>query len=131
MQPQTDGEYQKLLTDVIKKQIIILGPTITLAKARDVKGLTIEDDGTVSQISGSPKEITQNLVSEFMELSGLIVKKTMEPLLANYPSLAGKEMIKSATDVNPVQIINENKPANTNQEIQQPVNSQSSIKNNK
>lgn len=84
-QPQTDGDYQKLLTDVIKKQIVILGPDITLAKARNVKGLTITDDGTVTAIAGNPQLITQQLVEQFMELSGLIVKKTMEPLLANYP----------------------------------------------
>ena len=43
MQPQTDGDYQKLLTEVIKKQIVILGPDITLAKARNVKGLTLQN----------------------------------------------------------------------------------------
>lgn len=92
MEPETDGDHQKLLTEVIKKQIIILGPDITLAKARNVPGLTVADDGTVTQISGDPKEVTQKLIEQFMELSGLIVKKTMEPLLANYPGLATKEM---------------------------------------
>ena len=91
MEPQTDGDHQKLLTEVIKKQIIILGPDITLTKARNVLGLTVADDGTVTQISGDPKEVTQKLIEQFMELSGLIVKKTMEPLLANYPGLAAKE----------------------------------------
>lgn len=85
MHPQTDGDYQKLITDVIKKQIVILGPDITLAKARNVKGLTVSDDGTVTAITGSPQVITQALIEQFMELSGEIVKKTMEPLLANYP----------------------------------------------
>lgn len=92
MEPKTDGDHKQLLTDVIKKQIIVLGPDITLAKARNVPGLTVSDDGTVTQISGDPKEVTQKLIEQFMELSGLIVKKTMEPLLANYPGLAAKEM---------------------------------------
>lgn len=91
MQPQTDGDYQKLLTEVIKKQIVILGPDITLAKARNVPGLTIADDGTVTQISGDPSQITQKLIEQFMELSGLIVKKTMEPLLASYPGFMGEQ----------------------------------------
>lgn len=88
MQPKTDQEYQKLLSEVIKKQIVILGPAITLAKSRNVTGLTIADDGTVTAMSGNPQLLTQQLVEQFMELSGLIVKKTMEPLLANYPDLA-------------------------------------------
>jgi len=83
MDAKSLGDHQKLLTDVIKKQIVILGPDITLAKARNVAGLTVADDGTVTAITGDPKLLTQQLVDQFMELSGLIVKKTMEPLLAS------------------------------------------------
>lgn len=78
---QGQQDYKQLLTEVIKKQIIILGPDITLAKARNVPGLVVADDGTVTDISGAPQEITQNLVNQFVQLSGEIVKKTMEPLL--------------------------------------------------
>ena len=87
MQPQTVEDYKKLLTDVIKKQVIVLGPNITLAKARNVKELIITDDGTVTQINGDPQVVTQQLVNQFMELSGLIVKKTMEPLLTIHPEV--------------------------------------------
>jgi len=85
MQPKTNEEYKQLLTDVIKKQIVILGPGITLAKARNVKGLTVADDGTVTAVEGHPQELIQNLIDQFVQLSGLIVKKTMEPLLSEYP----------------------------------------------
>lgn len=81
--PNTD--YKSVISDVIKKQIVILGPAITIAKARNVKGLTIADDGTVTDIQGHPQEIIQALIDQFIQLSGLIVRKTMEPLLANYP----------------------------------------------
>ena len=100
MQPQSDGDFKKLLSDVIKKQIVILGPFITLAKARNVKGLTISDDGTVTAIEGDPQQITQQLVEQFMELSGLIVKKTMEPLFAGFPSMAAAQ-ITGATPTPP------------------------------
>ena len=83
--PPAGGDYKKLLTDVIKKQIVILGPQITLAKARNVKGLTITDDGTVTDMQGPPQELIQSLIDQFVQLSGLIVKKTMEPLLSGYP----------------------------------------------
>ncbi len=85
---QKNDDFKKLITEVIKKQMVILGPDITLAKARNVKGLKVEDDGTVSEITGSPQELTQDLVNQFVELSSLIVQKTMEPLLANYPGLS-------------------------------------------
>ena len=82
MQPQSAQDYKQLLTDVIKKQIVILGPDITLSKARNVKGITVNDDGTVVNVVGSPQEVTQALIDQFVQLSGLIVKKTMEPLLS-------------------------------------------------
>ncbi len=85
MQPQTEADYKRLLTEVIQKQMVILGPSITLAKARNVKGLTVADDGTVVNIQGQPQELIQGLIDQFVQLSGLIVKKTMEPLLSAYP----------------------------------------------
>lgn len=90
MQPPTDKDIKSLLTEVIKKEIIILGPYITLAKARNVTGLTVTDDGTVTDVKGNPQEVTQKLVEQFMELSGLIVKKTMEPLLAGFDGVDEK-----------------------------------------
>lgn len=81
--------YQQLLTDTLQKQIIILGPTITLAKARHVPGLHITEDGRVSAIEGNPQEVSIKLLEQFRELSPLMVKKTMRPLLeaiiASYP----------------------------------------------
>lgn len=94
MQPKPQTDYKKLLTEVIQKQMVILGPTITLAKARNVKGLTVADDGTVVNIEGQPQELIQGLIDQFVQLSGLIVKKTMEPLLSAYPDQAAEVVEK-------------------------------------
>jgi hypothetical protein len=85
MQGGNTQDYKKLLTEVIQKQMVILGPSITLAKARNVKGLTVDDQGTVTDMQGPPQELIQSLIDQFVQLSGLIVKKTMEPLLSLYP----------------------------------------------
>lgn len=105
MQPQTQEDYKKLLTQVIQKQMVILGPTITLAKARNVKGLTVADDGTVVNMEGQPQTLIQGLIDQFVQLSGLIVKKTMEPLLSAYPDGAV---------VSPTPPINSKEEVNTN-----------------
>lgn len=88
MPPQTDGDYKKLLSDLIRKQIIIIGPTIAIAKARSVQGLIVNDEGMVTDIQGNPQQVIQQVIEKYMELSGLIVRKTMEPLLSNFPGLA-------------------------------------------
>lgn len=93
MKPQTQEDYKKLLTEVIQKQMVILGPSITLAKARNVKGLTVADDGTVINMEGQPQALIQGLIDQFVQLSGLIVKKTMEPLLSAYPDGQGAAIV--------------------------------------
>lgn len=85
--PENNVDFRQLLTDIIKKQVVILGPDIALLKARNVKGMTVADDGSVTAISGDPRAVLQSLVDEYVALSGLIVKKAMEPLLMKYPSL--------------------------------------------
>ena len=82
MPPTGNTDYKQLLTEVIKKQMVVLGPNITLAKARNVSGLTVSDDGSVTELRGDPQELIQALIDQFVQLSGLIVKKTMEPLLS-------------------------------------------------
>ncbi len=84
---QADRQYQKLLTEIIKKQIVILGQDITLTKARNVKGLTISEDGTITAITGNPQELVHELIDQFLELSPQIVNKTIEPILAGYPDI--------------------------------------------
>ena len=80
--------YKKLLTDIIQKQIVILGPDIALIKARAVPGLEVDQNGSVVGIAGSPAETLRRLIDEYVALSGLIVKTTMEPLLSKYPELS-------------------------------------------
>lgn len=79
--PESALDYKQILTRAIQKQIVILGRQITLAKARKIEGLTVEDDGTVSALSGDPKQIVTQLIQSFQELSSPLVQKTMQPLL--------------------------------------------------
>lgn len=80
-------KYKILLTEIIKKQIIILGPDISVLKARNIKELTIEDDGTVTEINGDPQQILQKLIDEYVSLSGLIVKNIVGTIMTKYPEL--------------------------------------------
>lgn len=87
MTEEQPNNYKKLLTEIIQKQIVILGPDIALIKAKAVPGLEVQGDGTVSKIEGNPSETLRKLIDEYVSLSGLIVKTTMEPLLSKYPEI--------------------------------------------
>ncbi len=73
--------YQNLLTDAIRKQMLILGPEITLIKIHNVPNLTVTEDGTVASLGPKPEETVTKFIEEFRELSDPLVRKTMQPLL--------------------------------------------------
>ena len=87
MQPTTDTDYKKLFSELIKKQMLVLGPDITLAKVKNVIGLTVDVNGDVIKLEGDPQQMLQGLINQFVELSGMIVKKTMESILTSYPGM--------------------------------------------
>ena len=54
-------QYLALTSEIIAKQAVILGPDIAILKARSVGGLTVSDDGKVTDIGGNPKMVLQEL----------------------------------------------------------------------
>ncbi|OGD67068.1 hypothetical protein A2442_00380 [Candidatus Campbellbacteria bacterium RIFOXYC2_FULL_35_25] len=84
---EDNEKYKVLLTEIIKKQIVILGPDISVLKARNISELSVEDDGTVTGIAGDPKEILQKLIDEYVSLSGLIVKNIVGIIMTKYPEI--------------------------------------------
>jgi len=79
--------YKNLINDILAKQTLILGPDIVLLKARNVAGLRVSDAGRVEDISGDPQKILQDLVNEYIALSGEIVKTTLSAVFAKYPDI--------------------------------------------
>lgn len=82
-----DEEYKTLMTEIIEKQSVILGPEIAILKARSVSGLRVSDDGKVTDIKGDSQEILQHLVQKYVELSGQIVKSALGSIFEKYPTI--------------------------------------------
>lgn len=83
----TNEDYQALLSDLIKKQMIMLGPNVAVSKARKVSALTVTDDGSVTAVSGDAQDALRHLASEYMGLSGQIAQTTLTSLLEKYPEI--------------------------------------------
>ncbi|KKP56449.1 MAG: hypothetical protein UR80_C0049G0007 [Parcubacteria group bacterium GW2011_GWB1_35_5] len=86
MEP-TNTDYKQMLTEIIKKQIVILGPEIAVLKARGVEGLKVADDGAVIEVSGPEQVVLQKLIDEYVALSGEIVKNAVNSIFQKYPSI--------------------------------------------
>ncbi len=80
-------QYSALISEIIKKQSVILGPEIAILKARSVPGLMVDNDGKVTGVGDNPKDTLQSLVDRYVELSGLIVKNALGSIFAKYPDL--------------------------------------------
>jgi hypothetical protein len=89
-------EFVSLFNEIVKRQTVVLGPDIATIIARKVQGLKIADDGTITDFDGDPQELLQNLINGYVNLSGLIVRKTIEPLLAKHPSAAARAVSTAA-----------------------------------
>ncbi len=92
----TKEEYISLFNEIIERQIVVLGPDISVIIAKKVEGLKFSDEGKVIDFSGEPKDILQSLINGYVNLSGLIVRKTIEPLLAKHPGTVA-EVVANAT----------------------------------
>jgi hypothetical protein len=80
-------EYKQVLTEIIKKQIVILGPQMAVIKARNVLGLKVADDGTITDIEGPEQVVLQKLIDEYVALSGEIVRNAVNSIFEKYPSI--------------------------------------------
>lgn len=80
-------QYQALITDIIAKEAVILGPQIAILKAKNVANLIIDNDGKVIEINGDPAEVLQQLIDEYVELAGQIVKNALGSIFVKYPSI--------------------------------------------
>lgn len=79
--------YKKMLSDLIQKQMVMLGPNIALDKARKVPGVTVTDAGQVTNIEGDPRLVLKGVANEYMTLSGQIAQMTLNTLLEKYPGI--------------------------------------------
>lgn len=79
--------YVAIISEIIARQSIILGPDIAVLKARSVVGLTVNDKGIVTDIKGDSSVVLQQLVNTYVELSGMIVKNALGSIFEKYPDI--------------------------------------------
>jgi len=82
--------YVAIISEIIARQSVILGPDIAILKARTVDGLTINDEGRVVDIKGDGNAVMQQLINTYVELSGMIVKNALGSIFAKYPEINNK-----------------------------------------
>ncbi len=80
-------QYVAIMSEIIAKQAVILGPEIAVLKARNVSDIVVDDSGKVTDITGDTAGALQSLIDEYIALSGEIVKNVMKPIFEKYPEI--------------------------------------------
>ncbi|MEK7148291.1 MAG: hypothetical protein AAB770_00035 [Patescibacteria group bacterium] len=80
-------QYKAVMSEIIAKQSIILGPDMAIARAKKVSGVEISEKGEVVSISGDTAEALKRLIDTYVELSGQIVKNALGPIFTKYPDI--------------------------------------------
>ena len=80
-------QYKSLISDIIAKQAVILGPDMAVLKAKNVPELSVDPVGKVMAITGDPQVALKKIVDQYVELSGQIVKNALGSVFQKYPSI--------------------------------------------
>lgn len=71
-------DFKTSLTETIQRLITIFGPSIVLAKIKNIQGLTISDDGTVLSTSGDQDILKKHIQDQFEDLSSTLAGKIFD-----------------------------------------------------
>lgn len=80
-------QYKSVMSEIIAKQGVILGPDMAIARAKKVPDMEISEKGVVTDINGDPSVALKLLIDTYVELSGQIVKNALGPIFMKYPDI--------------------------------------------
>lgn len=80
-------QYKAVMSEIIAKQSVILGPEMAIMRAKKVSGIDIGDNGEVTSVSGEPSDALKRLIDTYVELSGQIVRNALGPIFTKYPEV--------------------------------------------
>ena len=80
-------QYKKFLTELVRKHMVIFGANIAREIASSIPGLTVDDTGEVTDITGKPLTALQKLISKYQELSEPVALLQFRILLDQYADI--------------------------------------------
>ena len=82
--PKTQ-DYKAIISESIKKQMIILGPVVAVEKVRKLENIKVKDDGTVVEITGDGEEIMAMIESGYEGMIGSIAHTVLLRVIDKLP----------------------------------------------
>ena len=80
-------DYKKAMSDIIKRQMEIVGPTVALSVAQKVSSVKLSPAGDVLEIIGDPKSALEQVAEAYIAFSGEISKMILKSVMKAYPDI--------------------------------------------
>ncbi|MBI1755397.1 hypothetical protein HY250_01125 [Candidatus Azambacteria bacterium] len=79
-------EYKKIISELVKRQMEIMGPSAALSIARKTPSVKIADNGQVTDISGDQKTALELVANSYIAFSGEISRIILKSVLGRLQS---------------------------------------------
>jgi len=80
-------DYKKSITEIIKKQMDILGPTVAVSIAQKVPAVKVAPTGEVLEVIGDPNSALEQVAEAYIAFSGEISKMILRSVMKTYPEI--------------------------------------------
>ena len=80
-------DYKKAISDIIKKQMEIVGPVVALSVAQKATSVKVSPVGEVLEIIGDPKIALEQVAEAYIAFSGEISKMILKSVMKSYPDI--------------------------------------------
>ena len=80
-------DCKKAITEIVKKQMDIVGPAVALSVAQKATSVKLSTSGEVMEIIGDPKTALEQVAESYINFSGEISKMILKSVMKTYPDI--------------------------------------------
>lgn len=73
--------YKKILTELIQKQMNMVGPGIALSIVQKVPAVKVANNGEVLEVNGDPKAALESVANAYIAFSGEISRMILKSIM--------------------------------------------------
>jgi hypothetical protein len=77
----TRDQAAGVISEIVKKQMTVLGPGVAYRQANSVSGLVVQQSGKVEITGQEPLVVLAALIDSYVKLVGPVVRNTIDPIL--------------------------------------------------
>ncbi len=75
------NEYKKIITELVQKQMNMVGPGIALSIVQKVPTIKVADNGEVLEVNGDPKVALESVANAYIAFSGEISRMILKSIM--------------------------------------------------